>query len=376
MRFAVTLLAPLALSLQVSAHGFIQWAKIDGKTYKGNGDGGDPSTTAIRPTKPYDVGPVVDVNDKQMSCGLSPVSNAALVADANAGSSVEVLWGGEGGTHWIHEVGPVMHYMAECTGVDDCTTFDASNAKWFKIDEQGLSGSKWPAMESLFNGQPVKFTIPENLKKGNYLLRSEVIALHRANVEGGAEFYPNCVQLKVGGSGTETPSKTVKFPGAYSATDPGILTPDIFNPGFTYSFPGGPLSSLVSSESSSSGSSSDDDSSSTSKAASSATAKASDATSTKKAASSTGKAATSTAAVAEPTTTKAASASTTNAAAASSSAAASTSTGRCKAKNTRRRAEKKRQADEALARRNKTARAHHNARMFGHKQSSAGPSRL
>ncbi|KZV63196.1 lytic polysaccharide monooxygenase, partial [Peniophora sp. CONT] len=107
-------------------------------------------------------------------------------------------------------------------------------------------------------GQPVKFSIPENLK-GNYLHRSEVIALHRANIEGGAEFYPNCVQLKVGGSGTETPSRTVKFPRAYSATDPGILVLDIFNPGFTYSFPGGALSGLVSSVSSSSGSSSDDD---------------------------------------------------------------------------------------------------------------------
>ncbi|VDC03267.1 unnamed protein product, partial [Peniophora sp. CBMAI 1063] len=59
-----------------------------------------------------------------------------------------------------------------------------------------------------------------------------------------------------------------------------------------------------------------------------------------------------------------------------SSAAASTSTGRCKAGNRKRRAEKKRQADEALARRAKATRAHHNARMFGHKQAPAGPSRL
>ncbi|VDB95828.1 unnamed protein product, partial [Peniophora sp. CBMAI 1063] len=368
MRFAATLVAPLALSLQVAAHGFIGHITIDGKEYKGNGDGGDPSTTAIRPTKPYDVGPVLDVTDKQMSCGLSPVSNAALVADANAGSALEVLWVGQGNTNWIHEVGPVMHYMAECTGVDDCTTFDSANAKWFKIDEQGFKsdGTTW-VMQDLYNGKPVKLNIPENLKSGNYLLRSEVIALHRANVEGGAEFYPNCVQLKVGGSGTETPSSTVKFPGAYSATDPGILVPDIFNPGFKYTFPGGAVANLGGSGSSSSGSSSDDDdSSSTSKSAATATAKASGATSTKKAASTSKAAAStadaaSTAAVAEPTTTKAASTSSTKVGAASSSAAASASTGRCKAGNRKRRAEKKRQADEALARRAKAARAHHNA---------------
>ena len=96
MRSALALFAPLALALQASAHGYIGYVKIDGKEYKGNGDGGDPSTTAIRPTKPYDVGPVVDVTDPQMSCGLMPVSNAKLVADANPGSALEVLWVGQG----------------------------------------------------------------------------------------------------------------------------------------------------------------------------------------------------------------------------------------------------------------------------------------
>jgi len=31
-----------------------------------------------------------------------------------------------------------MAYMAECTGVPDCTTFDAKDAQWFKIDQMGL----------------------------------------------------------------------------------------------------------------------------------------------------------------------------------------------------------------------------------------------
>lgn len=35
-------------------------------------------------------------------------------------------------------------------------------------------------------------------------------------------FYMSCFQLNVGGSGTATPS-TVNIPGAYAATDPGIL---------------------------------------------------------------------------------------------------------------------------------------------------------
>lgn len=33
-------------------------------------------------------------------------------------------------------------------------------------------------------------------------------------------------------------SPTAKFPGGYSASDPGIFTPKIFDGGFKYSFPG------------------------------------------------------------------------------------------------------------------------------------------
>jgi len=46
---------------------------------------------------------------------------------------------------------------------------------------------------------------------------------------GGAEFYPACIQLTISGSqtGGPTSSETVTFPGGYSDTDAGILTPDV-----------------------------------------------------------------------------------------------------------------------------------------------------
>ena len=40
--------------------------------------------------------------------------------------------------------------------------------------------------------------------------------------QGQAQFYMGCAQINVSGSGTKT-GNTVSFPGAYSATDPGIL---------------------------------------------------------------------------------------------------------------------------------------------------------
>lgn len=82
---------------------------------------------------------------------------------------------------------------------------------------------------NLESGSPVTVTIPSTLAPGNYLLRSEVIALQLAMTQGGAEFYPACIQLSVGGSqtGQPTSSEEVAFPGGYSDTDPGILTPNV-----------------------------------------------------------------------------------------------------------------------------------------------------
>ena len=76
---------------------------------------------------------------------------------------------------------------------------------------------------------PANVTIPSTLAPGQYLLRAEIIALHLATTEGGAEFYPACIQLNVGGNQTQGPtsSEECTFPGCYSDTDPGILTPNV-----------------------------------------------------------------------------------------------------------------------------------------------------
>jgi hypothetical protein len=54
-------------------------------------------------------------------------------------------------------------------------------------------------------------------------MRNEHIALHTAGSKGGAQFYLSCAQLEVSGGASTTPKNLVAFPGAYSATDPGIL---------------------------------------------------------------------------------------------------------------------------------------------------------
>lgn len=66
-------------------------------------------------------------------------------------------------------------------------------------------------------------TVPSCLPAGDYLVRNEQIALHSAQSSGGAQFYLSCGQLKVTGGGSKTPTDLVAFPGAYKATDPGLL---------------------------------------------------------------------------------------------------------------------------------------------------------
>lgn len=65
--------------------------------------------------------------------------------------------------------------------------------------------------------------IPSSLPSGDYLIRVEHIALHSASSSGGAQFYLSCGQLTVTGGGSGTPGPLVAFPGAYKATDPGIM---------------------------------------------------------------------------------------------------------------------------------------------------------
>lgn len=80
--------------------------------------------------------------------------------------------------------------------------------------------------------------IPSSVKPGNYVLRHEILALHSAYDVGGAQFYPQCINLKITGSGSQVPSGTTANQ-LYSSTHPGVkynIYNDETNP--TYQFPG------------------------------------------------------------------------------------------------------------------------------------------
>lgn len=190
---------------------------------------------------PLSNSPVTSVTSDDIACNVNATPSSGLCS-VNSGDSVTVEMHQQpadrtcaneaiGGDHW----GPILIYMAKVT---DATSAVGSSASWFKISEMGLPSNNpeyWATEVLNDNCGHFTFTIPD-VEPGQYLLRAEVIALHVASSVGGAQFYMSCYQLNVGGSGTANPP-TVKLPGAYNPTDPGILI-DIYESPKAYTIPG------------------------------------------------------------------------------------------------------------------------------------------
>ncbi|KAI0694067.1 glycosyl hydrolase family 61-domain-containing protein [Cytidiella melzeri] len=250
--FTAVALSALAILPYVSAHGFLSNLVIDGTSYKGNLPNATPNPSVVRQISSVD--PVKGTSNANLNCGQD-AQKASLLADAQPGSSLSFFWMNGDSGNWVHNTGPVMTYLASC-GDTTCDQFDSTQAKWFKIDEAGQDSSGAWAQATLNTGAPINVTLPSNLASGNYLVRHEIIALQLAMSVGGAEFYPSCSQLKVGGSGTGVPdsSELVSFPGAYSDNDPGILDTDVYTPGAAYTFPGPKVATFAAGSTPSSGS--------------------------------------------------------------------------------------------------------------------------
>lgn len=85
---------------------------------------------------------------------------------------------------------------------------------------------------------PLTVQLPSSLRAGEYLLRIEQIGLHSASSSGGAQFYIACAQLNITGGGSGNPSPLVSLPGAYHATDPGLLINIYYPIPTSYTLPG------------------------------------------------------------------------------------------------------------------------------------------
>ncbi|OAL05192.1 glycoside hydrolase [Phaeosphaeriaceae sp. SRC1lsM3a] len=229
---ALSIFAPL-----VAAHGFVQNATIGGKEYDFYHPYQDPymSPAPARISRPVQGNfPIESVSLKDVECGGNTTGGiigstpAALHAPVTAGSSVNLRW-----TTWPEShLGPVITYMARCPD-EGCNKYQTNGAAvWFKIAETGLIRPDADWLKADWGSSPlipapnagVNYTVPACLKPGYYLVRHEIIALHSAYNEGGAQFYPGCHQLDVSSKGSTLPKEgLVSFPGAYGSKDSGII---------------------------------------------------------------------------------------------------------------------------------------------------------
>ncbi|KAK3376077.1 glycoside hydrolase family 61 protein [Lasiosphaeria ovina] len=166
-------------------------------------------------------GPVTDVSSSAMTCyELAPGTPAPKTATVAAGGNFTFTVDTS-----VSHPGPLHFYLAKAPAGQTAATFDGKGAVWFKIYQDGPSGLGTSAITWPSAGKPqVTVQIPACVASGEYLLRVEHIALHSAGSLGGAQLYIACAQINVtGGSGTLNAGGLVSFPGAYAATDPGIL---------------------------------------------------------------------------------------------------------------------------------------------------------
>lgn len=123
--------------------------------------------------------------------------------------------------------GPVIDYLAKCSG--DCTDADKASLSFFKLAGAGVldaGSNQWASDKLIADGNQWTVSIPESLAPGNYVLRHEIIALHSAGQEDGAQSYPQCVNIEVTGSGSTDPcsdgADCVVGTSLYTASDAGI----------------------------------------------------------------------------------------------------------------------------------------------------------
>ncbi|KAK3317688.1 glycoside hydrolase family 61 protein [Cercophora scortea] len=227
-----------------AAHGAVTSYVIAGKTYPGyQGFSPGNSKSVIQRQWP-DYNPITTCATPKLRCngGTSATESATVVP----GDNVTAIW-----SQWTHSQGPVLVWMYKCAGA--FSACDGAGAGWFKIDEAGFTGdgvktfldtevnSGWGIAKLVGGNKGWSSKIPAGLAPGNYLIRHELIALHQANAP---QFYPECAQIVVGGSGTAQPDASYKaaIPGYCSDSDANIKVPiNNHQMAQTYKIPGPPV---------------------------------------------------------------------------------------------------------------------------------------
>ncbi|KAF7586634.1 hypothetical protein BBP40_008544 [Aspergillus hancockii] len=241
----VGMLALAAAAKLVSAHTTVHAVWIN------DVDQGEGNSASGYIRSPPSNSPITDVTSTDMTCNVNNKATAKTL-EVKSGDKVTFEWHHDSRSASDDIIasshnGPILTYIAP-------TDKGTAGSGWVKLAEEGYTNGKWAVENLIANKGKHSVTIPD-LAAGEYLLRPEIIALHEGNREGGAQFYMECVQIKVTSSGSKTLPEGVSIPGTYTAKDAGILF-NIYNSFDSYPIPGPAVWDGASGSSSSSGSAS------------------------------------------------------------------------------------------------------------------------
>ena len=222
MILALLTISVLLLSL-VDCHSHISSIYINGQYFPGypaDAPSAAPSKSIAWTINVPNNGFTRDYKSPDIIChkNAQPGNSAAKIA---AGQSVEFEW-----ATWPAHQGPVLDYMARCPG--KCENVDKTRLRWFKIAESGLLSLEgcnekkttgcWALDRLRNNGDKWTVTIPEELKAGNYVIRTEVINL---DFPGQSQNYPSCANFMTTGGGSWLP-EGVPGTSLYTGKEPGL----------------------------------------------------------------------------------------------------------------------------------------------------------
>ncbi|CAI6336172.1 unnamed protein product [Periconia digitata] len=189
-----------------------------------------------RPTTSF--APNYDYSGPESTCGfnatlpLFPIKTVQVKAGSTVGFGAMYMSAKNGNidehtdftdfdpSFYMYHDGPATAYLSKSPG--ELNEY-AGDGDWFKIAVVGAKdGLTWDyAAAKAVN--IMNFTIPASTPPGKYLMRAE--HLNIATYYKSTQMFINCAHIEVTGSGEGVPGPTTKFPGAFTASDPGIWLP-------------------------------------------------------------------------------------------------------------------------------------------------------
>ncbi|KAF2671583.1 hypothetical protein BT63DRAFT_467679 [Microthyrium microscopicum] len=213
MKWSTFTASCLAASPLIEAHYIFSKLHVNGKQVGSDFTYVRKNSNSYQPTFP------TSLNSPNMRCNSGASQGGATQTyTVAAGSKVGFsLWSAG---KKIEHPGPAFIWMSKAPG--NASTYDGSG-DWFKIFEAGVCGSN-PHNDGdwcTWYKPMIEATIPLSTPPGDYLVRPEQIGLHQAQ-DGKAQFYMECAQIRVTGTGGGKPGPTVKIPGYLTASSPAI----------------------------------------------------------------------------------------------------------------------------------------------------------